>query len=189
MWPLLYDSVLPAESEWHKNGGATAYFKAGGYFHQLLVKVSDMYGQPLQNPGTSVEERFVSFITVILDHIDVAAREISRPQTLEKYRESPGDLVAEVKLVWTKVPPSKENDLYLAFVRKVNFRETFGTKEEVTTYVDFMRQQGGNYKKISTDYLGKRTHSAIVICIKYFEQGLQKRLIKTVSFLRKSLYR
>ena len=27
MWVHLYDQVLPKESEWHRNGGSTAYFR------------------------------------------------------------------------------------------------------------------------------------------------------------------
>ena len=36
----------------------------------LLIAEADVYGQPLQNPGSSVEERFKTFITQILDEID-----------------------------------------------------------------------------------------------------------------------
>ena len=42
---------------------------------------------------------------------------------------SPGDFIAEVKLVRTKVVASSEKDLYLTFVKGVNYRETFGTSE------------------------------------------------------------
>ena len=46
------------------------FFRAGGYFHKLLIKVSDMYGQPLQNPGVPLSQRFNTFIIEIMDEID-----------------------------------------------------------------------------------------------------------------------
>ena len=87
MWVLFYDEVLPQESEWKKNGGSIEYFRlvdyfrvsmsdlfiffrAGGYFHKLLIKVSDMYGQPLQNPGVPLSQIFNTFIIEIMDEID-----------------------------------------------------------------------------------------------------------------------
>ena len=80
-------------------------------------------------------------------------------------------------------------DLYLALVRSVNYREEFETNEEITAFIDFVKHHGGvSAFKISTDFLGKRTHSAVAICIKYFDQVLQKRLIKTVRLLKNVLH-
>jgi hypothetical protein len=60
----------------------------------------------------------------------------------------------------------------------------FGTDDEITAFIEFVKQQGGNAAfKISTEYLGKQTHSAVAIGLKYFEQVSQKRLIKTVRNL------
>ena len=74
--------------------------------------------------------------------------------------------------------------MYLALVGSVIYRESFGTTEEVTTFVDHVKEHGGSSSlKVSTDFLGKRTHSAIGICLKYFEQVLQKRMINTVRLL------
>ena len=70
MWVLFYDEVMPLESEWCKNGGSQAYFSEGGYFHMLLIAETQLYGKPLANPGTPLAERFLTFISKILDEID-----------------------------------------------------------------------------------------------------------------------
>ena len=42
----------------------------GGYFHLLLLEELDVYGQPLGNPETGLEERFMNFVLTILSKID-----------------------------------------------------------------------------------------------------------------------
>ena len=42
----------------------------GGYFHVLLLEELDVYGRPLGNPETGLEERFMSFVVTILNKID-----------------------------------------------------------------------------------------------------------------------
>ena len=46
------------------------FIRIGGYFHLLLIEESNVYGQPLQNPGPALEERFLKFVIKVLDKID-----------------------------------------------------------------------------------------------------------------------
>ena len=95
---------------------------------------------------------------------------------------SPGDFIAEVKLVWTKLVASSEKDLYLAFVKGVNCRETFGTSEELAPFIEYIKENGGSSNmKVSTDYKGKRLHSAVAISLKSLSREIQRRLVKSVS--------
>ena len=69
-------------------------------------------------------------------------------------------------------------DLCLALVRSVNYRQAFGTDDDIAVFIE---QKGGNtLLKIGTDFQGKMTHSGVGIGLKYFEQVHQKRMIKMV---------
>ena len=54
---------------------------------------------------------------------------------------SPGDYVAEVKLVWTKDIASSEKGLFLALVKAVNYRQTFGTTEGLASFIEHIRKK------------------------------------------------
>ena len=95
----------------------------------------------------------------------------------------PGDLIREVRLVWSRIGPSDEKDLCLAMVRSVNFRSEFSTDEHIANFEDYIKQEGGKELKIGVDYQGKATHPGIAIGLKYFEQANQKRMVKAVSIL------
>ena len=68
-------------------------------------------------------------------------------------------------------------------VRSVNFRSEFSTDEHIANFEDYIKQEGGKELKIGVDYQGKATHQGISICLKYFEQANQKRMVKAVSIL------
>ena len=56
--------------------------------------------------------------------------------------ENPGDLISEVRLVWSKMGDSK--DLCLALVGTVNYREIFNTDDQLSIFTEYVKQQGGN---------------------------------------------
>ena len=68
-------------------------------------------------------------------------------------------------------------------MRSVNYREEFGTSEELTSFIEFIKQhEGSAVYKISTEYMGKQTHSGVAIPLKQFGIVVQKRLIKSVIY-------
>ena len=109
---------------------------------------------------------------------------------------SPGDFVAEVRLVWTKITTTHKvciywnnvlllkclQDLYITLIKSVNYRENFGTTDELPTFMDHIKSNGGHTNfKVSAEVNGKRVHSAVALCIKYFSKDVQIRMIKSVS--------
>ena len=67
-------------------------------------------------------------------------------------------------------------------MRSVNYREEFGTSEELTSFIEFIKQhEGSAVYKISTEYMGKQTHFGVDIPLKQFGIVVQKRLINSVN--------
>ena len=113
---------------------------------------------------------------------------------------SPGDFVAEVRYVWTKITTTHKvciycnnvllheclQDLYLTLIKSVNYSENFGTIDEPPTFMDHIKSNGGHTNfKVSAEFHGKRVHSAAALCIKYFRKDVQRRMIKSVKDWRK----
>ena len=60
----------------------------------------------------------------------------------------------------------------------------FETDDSLAVFEEFVKEKRGKDNlKVTSDYQGKTTHSAVAIGLKYFEQITQKRLIKTVRFI------
>ena len=77
----------------------------------MLAKNSGIYGKELNNPEVSIDELFVSFITQIMDSVDMRYQyncnefKLNCVNRLEevtdpKKNEYPGDFIQEVKIVW-----------------------------------------------------------------------------------------
>jgi len=63
----------------------------------------------------------------------------------------------------------------------VNYRERFGTTEELPIFMDHIKSNGGHTNfKVSAEFHGKRVHSAAALCIKYFRKDVQRRMIKSL---------
>ena len=73
-------------------------------------------------------------------------------------------------------------DLLLAFVRSIDYKEQFGTEDDLSMFTQFIKEHGGLLDhRVNTDYNGKKTHYASAIPLMYFELELRKRLIKWVG--------
>ena len=67
-------------------------------------------------------------------------------------------------------------------MKTVNFKKVFGTDDPLTIFEVLVKENGGRIElKVASDFQGKKTHSAVAIGLKYFQQVLQKRMIKTVA--------
>jgi hypothetical protein len=67
-------------------------------------------------------------------------------------------------------------------VKTVNFKKVHGTDDALTIFEGFVKENEGRIElKVATDFQGKKTHSAVAIGLKYFQQVLQKPIIKTVA--------
>jgi hypothetical protein len=67
-------------------------------------------------------------------------------------------------------------------VKTVNFKKVFRTDDPIAIFEDFVKENGGRIElKVASDFQGKKTHSAVAIGLKYFEQASQKRMIKMVA--------
>ena len=67
-------------------------------------------------------------------------------------------------------------------MKTVNFKKVFGTDDPLTIFEEFVKENGGRIDlKVASDFQGKKTHSAVAIGLKYFQQVSQKRMIKTVA--------
>ena len=67
-------------------------------------------------------------------------------------------------------------------IKSVNYREVFGTADELHTFVEYIKSNGGHSNfKVTADFQGKRIHTAAALCIKYFSKEIQRRMVKSVS--------
>ena len=87
VWPHFYDLVLRDNQShtWWKNGGSAFYFRFVNnltesqtavltfsvYLPKMLAKNSGIYGKELNNPEVSIDELFVTFVTQIMDSVDM----------------------------------------------------------------------------------------------------------------------
>ena len=73
-------------------------------------------------------------------------------------------------------------------MKGLNYREAFGTTEELTSFVNYFRENGGNSNyKVSTEYQGKRLHSAVAVSLDILSRELQRQLVKSVSVRFRSI--
>ena len=71
--------------------------------------------------------------------------------------------------------------MQLAFVRTIDYREHFGLKDDVTSFTQFIKSNGGLLdRRVNTKLLGKKTHYASSIPMMFFELEVRIRLIKLV---------
>ena len=58
----------------------------------------------------------------------------------------------------------------------------FGTDDSIAIFENFVKENGGRIElKVASDFQGKKTHSAVAIGLRFFQQVSQKRMIKTVE--------
>ena len=73
-------------------------------------------------------------------------------------------------------------DLLLAFVCSIDYREHFGLDDDLTNFTQFIKEHEGLLDhRLNTDLKGKKTHYASAIPLMFFELEMRKRLIKLVG--------
>ena len=111
----------------------------------------------------------------------------------------PGDKIPEIRLVWTTGVNGLKveyglfsvlilmeclslQDLLLAFDRSIDYKNYFGTEDDLSLFTQFIKEHGGLLDhRVNVDFRGKKTHYASAIPVMYFGLEIRKRLIKLVS--------
>ena len=66
-------------------------------------------------------------------------------------------------------------DLLLAFIRTIDYREHFGLHDDLTAFIQFIKKNDGLLDhRINTEFNGKKTHYASAIPLMYFELEMRK---------------
>jgi hypothetical protein len=71
--------------------------------------------------------------------------------------------------------------LYLAFVNNVDYETEFDCHDELKTFLDFMKSEGGQLNRSVT--ISKKSIKTSWMPLNFFEPKLRKKLIKLVSKL------
>ena len=64
----------------------------------------------------------------------------------------------------------------------------FGTTEELASFVNYIKENGGHsHYKVSTEYQGKRLHTAVALSLDMLNRDIQRQLVKSVSVVVRNI--
>ena len=64
----------------------------------------------------------------------------------------------------------------------------FGTTEELASFVNYIKENGRHsYYKVSSEYQGKRLHTAVAVSLDMLNRDIQRQLVKSVSVVVRNI--